>query len=58
MKFDLNNPTLKKGLSIASVAFAGIVAVANALSDQQKEREFENLKKAVSELQNQMKESH
>lgn len=57
MKINLDNPMLKKGLSIASVALAGIVAVANALSDQQKEREFEDMKKAISELQNQMKES-
>lgn len=57
MKINLDNPMLKKALSIASVALAGIVAVANALSDQQKEREFEDMKKAISELQNQMKES-
>lgn len=52
MKLDvLNNPALKKGLGIASVAVAGIVAVSNALSSQKKEQEFEDLKKAVSELQ-------
>lgn len=52
MKFDLNNPGLKKGLGIASVVFAGLMAVANALSDQKREQEFEEMKKTLSELQN------
>ena len=54
MKFKdvINNPGLKKGHGIASVIFAGVAAISNALTDQKKEQEFEDLKKAVSDLQN------
>ena len=52
MKIDFNNPGLKKGLGIAAVVFAGLMAVANALSDQKREQEFEEMKKALSDLQN------
>ena len=48
----INSPGLKKGVGIASVIFAGVAAISNALTDQNKEQEFEDLKKAVSELQN------
>ena len=53
MKFNdiINNPGLKKGLGIASVIFAGVAAISNAVADQKKEQEFEDLKKAVSDLQ-------
>lgn len=51
----INGDALKKGLGVLSVIAAGAVAVANALSDQKKEAEFEGLKKAVEELQNQNK---
>ena len=47
----MNSPGLKKGLGIATVVFAGISAVASAITDQKKEQEFEDLKKVVSELQ-------
>ena len=47
----MNSPGLKKGLGIATVIFAGISAVASAITDQKKEHEFEDLKKVVSELQ-------
>lgn len=47
----INNPGLKKGLGIASIIFAGVAAISNAISDQKKEQEFEDLKKAVSDLQ-------
>lgn len=47
----INNPTLKKVTGIASIALAGIVAVSNAIGQQKKEKEFEELKKTVSELQ-------
>ena len=50
-KFNLNNPVLGKVLGIVSVAAAGVVAVVGALSDQKKSREFEDMKKTVSELQ-------
>ena len=48
----INSPGLKKGVGIASVIFAGVAAISNALNNQKKEQEFEDLKKAVSELQN------
>lgn len=51
LKDIINKPGLKKGMGLVMVAFAGISAVASALSDQKKEQEFEDLKKAVSELQ-------
>lgn len=60
MKFNdfINSPGLKKGLGIATVIFAGISAVASAVTDQKKEQEREglitkvnDLEKAVSELQ-------
>ena len=47
----IKNPGFQKGLGIAAAIFAGIGAVSSALSDQKKEREFEELKKTVSELQ-------
>ena len=52
MKINLNSPALKKGMGIASALFMGVVAVASALSDQQKDREFEEMKKTLAELQN------
>lgn len=50
MKFNLNNSAFQKALGVASVVFAGVVAVSNALSEQKKEAEFEEMKKAISEL--------
>lgn len=53
MKLDfIKKPAIKKGLGIASVLFTGLVAVSGAISDRKKEQEFEDLKKAVSDLQN------
>lgn len=46
LKFDA-----KKILGIASAAVMGIVTVVNALSDQKKAQEFEDMKKTLSELQ-------
>lgn len=51
MKNILGNETFKKGLGVASVIFAGVAAISNALSDRKKEAEFEYMKKAISELQ-------
>lgn len=48
----VNTDLLKKGLGVLSVIAAGAVAVANAISDQKKEAEFEGMKKAIEELQN------
>lgn len=53
MKLDIfKSPVLKRGLGVASVIFTGIVAVTGAVSDRKKEQEFEDMKKAISELQN------
>lgn len=53
MKFNdiVKSPILKKGLGIAGVVVAGIAAMSNAISDQKREQEFEELKEAVKELQ-------
>lgn len=54
MKNILESEGLKKSLGIASALVMGVVTVANALSDQKKAQEFEDMKKAISELQNQI----
>lgn len=46
-----NSPILKSVAKYAGVAVAGIAAVSGALSDQKREREFEDLKKQVADLQ-------
>lgn len=46
---------VKKGLGIASIVMTGLVAVVSALSDQKKAAEFDDMKKAIEELQNQNK---
>lgn len=52
MRLDIiKNPAVKKGLGIASALFMGVVAVSNALSDQKREKEFEDMKAVLSELQ-------
>lgn len=52
MKFEINTSTVKKVLSVATAVVAGIAAVGNTLAEQKKEKEFEEMKKAISELQN------
>ena len=47
----VKNPTVKKTFSVVSVIFTGVVAVSGALEEQQREREFRQLKRKVSELQ-------
>lgn len=47
----IKNPILKKSLGIAGVVVAGIAAMSNAMSDQKREQEIEELKEAVKELQ-------
>lgn len=53
MRFKINNEKLAKGLSIASIVAAGLVAVVNAIGEQKQAQEFEALKNAVAELQKQ-----
>ena len=48
---------IKKGIGYLGIAMAGIGAVVNALSDQKKEAEFEDMKKTISELKKMAKES-
>ena len=47
----IKSPTVKKVMGIVSVVIAGVVAVDNALSEQKKDKEFEDMKNAISELQ-------
>lgn len=49
----VKKPGFQKGLGIAAAAVvAGISAISSTLSEQKKEQEFEDLKKAVNDLQN------
>ena len=48
----IKSPAVKKVLKIASTAVAVAVAVSGVISEQKQAEEFENLKKAVSDLQN------
>lgn len=50
MKFDLKNVDFKKVAGVASAVMMGIVAIGNALADQKKEQEFEDMKKTLKEL--------
>lgn len=54
MKFDIKNMNInpKKILKIGVAVVAGVAAVAGSIKDQNKEEEFEAMKKALSELQN------
>lgn len=58
MKLNIvKNPALKKGLGVASAVVMGIVTISQALADRQREEEFEDLKKTVSELKSKNGES-
>lgn len=57
MKINLNGPVAKKIISYGSVVITGVVAVIGALADKKHAQEFEDMKKVVSELQNQIKGS-
>lgn len=48
----LKDPKVKKAVSIATAVLAGVAAVTSSFADQRKEQEFEDMKKAISELQN------
>ena len=48
----INNPIVRKGLGIVSVIFTGISAVSGVLSEQKKNKEFEEMKKTLNEPQN------
>ena len=48
----INNPIVRKGFGIVSVIFTGISAVSGVLSEQKKNKEFEEMKKTLNELQN------
>ena len=52
MKFIPKNIDLKKVAGIASAVMMGIVTISNALADQKREQEFEDMKKTLSDLQN------
>ena len=48
----VKKPGFQKGLGIAAAIVAGISAIRSTLSEQKKDQEFEDLKKAVNDLQN------
>lgn len=48
----INNPILKSVGKYAGLAVTAVVAVSGALADQKREKEFEDLKKTVADLQN------
>lgn len=43
---------VRKALGIVSVVAAGFVAVVNAISEERKDAEFEEMKRTLSELKN------
>lgn len=51
-KLNIDNDGVKKVLGIVMAVGTGVLAVINTLSDQKKAQEFEDMKKAISELQN------
>lgn len=57
LKEIIKSPALKKGMGVASVIFTGVVAIAGAIADQQREREFEDLKKDIAELKSERGEA-
>jgi hypothetical protein len=48
----IKNVKPKDVMGIGMAIVAGVVAVSNSISDQKKAQEFEDMKKALSELQN------
>lgn len=50
MKVNFNNPIFKKVLKVGGVVITGLIAASNALSDQKKDAEFEEMKKFVNSL--------
>jgi hypothetical protein len=58
-KMKINNliksPLFKKSIAIVMAIGAGIAATADAIAEQKRDEEFEELKQTVSELQNQDK---
>lgn len=49
---NIKNVKPKDLMGIGMAIVAGVVAVSNSISDQKKAQEFEDMKKALSELQN------
>lgn len=57
LKEIIKSPALKKGMGVASVIFTGVVAIAGAIADQQREKEFETLKKDIEILKSERGEA-
>lgn len=53
----INSPFLRTASKYAGVAIAGVAAISGALADQRKEKEFEDLKKQVADLQKDKEEN-
>ena len=52
----IKSPIFKKSIRIVMEIGAGIAATADAIEEQKRDEEFEELKQTVSELQNQDKQ--
>ena len=51
----IKSPLFKKSIRLVMAIGAGIAATADAIEEQKRDEEFEELKQTVSELQNQDK---
>ena len=50
LKNIIKNPKTKKVVGIVSVIIAGLLAVDEAISEQKRDEEIEDMKKTISEL--------
>lgn len=51
-KLNIDKDSVKNVMGVLSVVATGVIAVINALSDRKHAQEFEDMKKAISDLQN------
>ena len=51
LKDIIKNPRTKKIMGIVSVIIAGLLAVDEAIAEQKRDEEIEDMKKSISELQ-------
>lgn len=47
----IKSPVFKKGIGIASAVIAGVIAMSDAIAEQKRDDEFEEMKKQIAELQ-------
>lgn len=51
-KININKDSVKAVMGVLSVIGTGVFAVIGAIADRKQAQEFEDMKKAISELQN------